>query len=150
LRQESTHSTRTLGHKSGHKGIDGLNDLHVIKALTNFSLSHYFFHHTFPSKNHHNHDDPRAITVGGHYLVTTQYITSPPPPSNYQHPWPSSDAGRSSATAVERPHTIHFHSVGEASIFSSADASFVAVDVVADPPLPPLIVDWIIEGVRAV
>jgi hypothetical protein len=29
-------------HKSGHKGVDGLNDLHVIKSLTNFSRPLFF------------------------------------------------------------------------------------------------------------
>ena len=36
---------------SWHKVIYGLNDLHVIKSLTNFSLSDYFFHHTSPRAN---------------------------------------------------------------------------------------------------
>jgi hypothetical protein len=40
--------------------------------------------------------------------------------------------------------------VAKAIIFSSADASFVAADVDAALPSPPLIVDSIIEGVRAI
>ena len=124
LRQESTHSTRTLGHKSGHKGVDGLNDLHVIKSLTNFSLSHYFFHHTFPCKNHHNHDDPRPITAGGHNSADQEYLIFRPPPSYYQHPRPSSDARRSSAAASVGPHTVHFHSGGEREHFQ-LDRRFV-------------------------
>jgi hypothetical protein len=59
----------------------------------------------------------RTITAGGHNSADKEYLIFRPPPSYYQHPWPSSDAWRSSAAGVVGAHTVHFHSCGEREHF---------------------------------